>query len=104
MSAWITTDHDGRIEMVSREARQLFGAHLPRGSEIVETLSLPRRAALFDIEVALTGWPAERNVVLDRLGGQLLGLRYRISRQLATYAGLFWQFELQPYCAPRSPY
>ena len=97
MSAWITTDQDGRIETASREARELFGAHLARGSGIVDTLTLPRRAAHFDIEVALTGWPTERTVVVDGLGGRLRNLHYRVSRQMAMYAnGLFWQFELRP--------
>ena len=94
MNAWITTDEHGRIEIASRDARRLFGGDFARGSEIVERLTLPRRAALRDIELALCGWPAERTIVVDVSGCRALNLRYRISRQIALFAdGLFWQFE-----------
>ena len=97
MDAWITTDQHGRIEIASRDARRLFGGDFARGSELVERLTLPRRAALRDIELALCGWPAERTIDADGSGGRPFNLRYRITRQIAPFAGgLFWQFEMRP--------
>lgn len=93
MTAWIITDTDGRIDIVSREARQLLGRALLRGACLVETLALPRRAALFDIEVALTGWPAERCISIDWLTRQPSRLRYYINRRLPAHGpGLYWEF------------
>ena len=43
------------------------------------------------MEVALTGWPTERTIVLEAMSRRPCTLRYRVSRWLSTDAiGLFW--------------
>jgi hypothetical protein len=52
---------------------------------------LLRKALEFDMEVALTGWPTERRVVLEPLAMRPQALRYRVGRSLAAEGiELFW--------------
>lgn len=91
MHAWIITEAEGHIVTASRAARELFGRHFARGRDPLDALSLPRRAAWLDINVALTGLPAERTVYSCADPG---GMRSRINRLLPAHGvGLFWQFE-----------
>lgn len=93
--AWLLTDIDGRIETASRGARALLGAvYLARGDDLLMLFPLRRKVLLFDIQVALTGWPTQRIVVVKPLGMRELTVRYRVSRRLkAQGMGLFWQLD-----------
>lgn len=92
--AWAFTDFAGRIEAVSTGARRLFGVeNLRRGDDLLYYLPLPRRALLFDIEVAMTGWPAQRSVTIRHTEEQTVTLQYRVSRRLErpnAGGGLYW--------------
>lgn len=91
--AWAFTDRDGRIETVSTGARHLFGVpRLARGDDLLEYFPLPRKALLFDIELALTGWPTRRSVVIPSDGAPIT-MHYRVSRRLQKSSfggGLYW--------------
>lgn len=94
--AWLLTDVDGRIDTVSSGARALLGVDdLGPGDDLL-TLFLPRQRKhlLFDIDVALTGWPTQRIVTFRLLGLRSRAVRYRVSRRLkARGVGLLWQFD-----------
>jgi len=94
--AWIFTDALGRIETVSRGARELLGhIGLERGDDLLMLLPLPRKALAWDIQMALTGWPSEREVTLKWLGVRPVIVRYRVSRRLeARDVALYWHMEL----------
>src|SRR5262245_4191128 len=95
--AWIFTDALGRIETASRGARELLGhPELVRGDDLLRLLPLPRKALAVDIQMALTGWPTEREVTLRWLGVRPVVVRYRVSRRLeARDVALYWQMELR---------
>jgi hypothetical protein len=93
--AWVFTDAYGRIEMASPGARELLGnVALDRGADWLRLLPLPRRALVRDIQLALTGWPTERDVILKRFGRRSVALRYRVSQRLQDKGvGLYWQLQ-----------
>jgi hypothetical protein len=95
--AWVFTDVRGRIETASRGAREILGhAWLNRGDDLLQLLPLPRKALALDIQIALTGWPTEREVTLRWLGVRPVVVRYRVSRRLQPEgAALYWQLELR---------
>ena len=94
-SAWVCTDIHGKIEIVSPTAREILGADLGRGRDLVALLPIARKAVLRDIEIALTGWPARRTVVLEPAGARAQAVTYRVSQQLKSgRTALFWQLDL----------
>ncbi len=91
-SVWIRTDARGNIRAISTTAHELLGVpRLGRGDDLLTRFPRLRKALEFDMEVALTGWPTERTVVLEPLAMRPQALRYRVGRSLGT-AGieLFW--------------
>jgi len=90
--AWMLTDPNGRIRAISPGVHGLLGApRLERGDDLPSCFPARRRALLFDMEVALTGWPTERTIVLEAMSRRPCTVRYRVSRWLSTDAiGLFW--------------
>jgi hypothetical protein len=92
--AWVFTDIYGTIEMISPHARDILGLGLDRGDDLLMRLPIPRKTVLFDIQVALNGWPARRTVVLKPFGVRPLAVTYRVSPRLEEGAALFWQFDL----------
>lgn len=97
-AAWAFTDRDGRIETISTTARHLFGHANPgRGDDLLKFFPLPRKALLFDIEVALTGWPTQRTVVVSNVEGRPITMQYRVSRRLqesSSRGSLYWHLRL----------
>jgi hypothetical protein len=91
--AWAFTDVDGRIEIFSTGAQHLFRVErLARGDDLLDYFPLPRKALLFDIELALKGWPAERSAIMQTIG-EPFTIRYRVSRRLqksSAGGGLYW--------------
>lgn len=91
---WAFTDFEGRVESMSRPARELFGITHPRGDDLLAHLPLPRKTLMFDIGMALTGWPAQRTITLERAGGRVT-LQYRVSRQfdISRSESLYWHLD-----------
>lgn len=94
--SWAITDLDGRIEAVSSPARTILRvAHLDRGDNLLHFFPFHLKAVVFDIEVALTGWPTERTLVLRRGYAAPMTVRYHVSRRLIPdNLGLFWLLEV----------
>jgi hypothetical protein len=90
--AWILTDAGGRMRAMSSGFDALLGApRLRRGDDLASRFPSRRRALLFDMEVALTGWPAERTIVLETISRRPAAVRYRVCRWwLTDEIGLFW--------------
>lgn len=88
---WAFTNFEGRVESMSRRACELFGIVRPRGDDLLAYLPLPRKTLLYDIGMAVDGWPAQRTVWLERLGG-VISLQYRVSRRfdITTVQALYW--------------
>lgn len=64
---------------------------LGRGDDLLSRFPTLRKALAFDMEVALTGWPTERRIVLEPLSVRPQALRYRVGRSLAVDGvELFW--------------
>ena len=103
--AWAITDVYGEIQSASREARHMLG--LKDGGRHNLLLAFPDscKALVFDIEVALTGWPTGRTVALRKPGACTAAVRYRVSRRLdSERLELFWQLHCDtvddlPRCA-----
>ena len=95
-AAWLITDADGRIEQLTPTAAALFGIR-PNNSERSLLLFFPRhrRALALDMEVALTGWPTARTVVLAPIARRPLAIRYLVSRHVFRSAvELHWTIEI----------
>jgi hypothetical protein len=90
--AWIITDARGRIQAMSAGAQAILGLPgLGRGDDLPGRLASVRKALMADIEVALTGWPAERTIVVVEIARRPAAVRYRVSRKLSTRDNeLFW--------------
>src|SRR5687768_4173790 len=80
---WIVTDADGRIETLSSAAAALLGLR-PSGSRTNLLLFFPRhrRVLSVDMEVALTGWPSVRTVVVTPMASRPRTVRYLVSRRV----------------------
>ena len=101
---WAFTDVYGDIHTMSREARELFGiADSGRRENLLKLFPQYGKALVFDIEVALTGWPTGRTLLLQPLAAQPIPIRYQVSCRAGTEKlQLFWQLYLeQPSTAPR---
>jgi hypothetical protein len=93
-NAWVLTDTHGKIETISPNAREILGVGLGRGNDLSKLLPIPRKAMLLDMEIALTGWPARRTVVLQPFGVRPFALTYRVSQRLKSgKVALFWQLD-----------
>lgn len=89
--AHVVTDASGRIETISRGARALLrGRGAECGRSLLECFPEHRKALVFDIDVARTGWPTERTLKADWTG---VAVRYRVSRLLVS-GGLYWEFRV----------
>ncbi len=93
---WILTDIYGRVQAISSEARAALGAPpIGRGDDLVKRFHSRRKALMFDMEVALTGWPTERTIMVGAISRRPLTVRYRVSRWWSTEEiGLFWLFNV----------
>ena len=92
---WIVTDADGRIETLSSAAAALLGLDTS-GSDrnLLRFFPRHRRALAVDMEVALTGWPTVRTVVMAPLTSRPRTIRYLVSRRLRRNAvELHWTIE-----------
>lgn len=90
---WAITDIAGRIEAVSSSARAILRiAHLDRGDSLLHFFPLHQKAVVFDIEVALAGWPTERTLTVKTPLASPMTVHYRVSRRSVPDSdGLFWQ-------------
>lgn len=90
--AWIITDPHGRVQAISSGAHEVLGLpRLGRGDHLPSRFASVRKAVLADMEVALTGWPTERTIVLIEISRRPVAVRYRVSRKLSTEENsLFW--------------
>jgi hypothetical protein len=90
--AWIITDARGRIQAISSGAHQVLGLpRLGRGDDLPSRFSFVKKALVTDMEVALTGWPTERTIVLTEISRRPVAVRYRVSRKWSTEeVELFW--------------
>lgn len=90
--AWIITDARGRVQTLSLGAHDVLGLpRLGRGDNLPGCLASVKKALLTDMEVALTGWPAERTIVLAEIARRPVAVRYRVSRKWSTQdIELFW--------------
>jgi hypothetical protein len=90
------TDSDGRIETLSSAAAALLGLR-PSGSGRNLLLFFPshRRVLSIDMEVALTGWPSVRKVVITPMASRPRTIRYLVSRRVLRHAvELQWTIEI----------
>jgi hypothetical protein len=79
--AWILTDARARIQAISSAAHDVLGApRLGRGDDLLSCFPSLRKALLFDMEVALTGWPTERTILLVAISRRPRAVRYRVCR------------------------
>ena len=90
--AWIITDARGRIQAISPGADEVLGLPgLSRGDDLPGRFTSVKKALLADMEVALTGWPTDRTLVLVEISRRPVAVRYRVSRKLASEdTQLFW--------------
>lgn len=97
--AWVRTDAQGRIQAISEAAHELLGSpRLGKGDDLPSRFAALTKALRFDMEVALTGWPAERTIVLAELTRRPVALRYRVSRNCSDdHVGLFWRLGAARY-------
>ena len=93
---WVVTDVDGGIQEISSRARALLGLGVHSyGRNLLLFFPRHRRHVIFDIEVALTGWPSVRTAVLMPMARRPLTVRYLVSRQLRSGSvELHWSFDL----------
>lgn len=67
---------------------------LRRGDNLLLLFPSYGKALVFDIEVALTGWPTGRTVLMKPFGAQPVAVRYRVSRHVGgDGVALFWQLQ-----------
>ena len=93
---WIVTDSDGRIEALSPAAAALFGLRA-NGSNRSLLRFFPRHRRLLsvDMEIALTGWPSVRTVVVTPVASRPRTVRYLVSRRVrGETVELQWTFEV----------
>lgn len=90
--AWIITDPQGRIQAISSGAHAVLGLpRLGRGDHLPTRFATVSKALLSDMEVALTGWPTERTIVLVEISRRPVAVSYRVSRKLSCEDNsLFW--------------
>lgn len=90
--AWIITDPQGRIQAISSGAHEVLGLpRLGRGDHLPTRFAAVSKALLADMEVALTGWPTERTVILIEISRRPVAFSYRVSRKLPSDDNsLFW--------------
>ena len=93
---WIVTDSDGRIEAISAAAAALLGLRSSGpGRNLLLFFPRHRRVLSADMEVALTGWPSTRTVVVTPMGSRPRTIRYLVSRRVLRDAvELQWTMEL----------
>ena len=92
---WIVTDTDGRIETLSSAAAALLGLR-PSGSDrnLLPFFPCHRRVVSVDMQVALTGWPSVRTVVVTPVASRPRTIRYLVSRRVLRDAvELQWTIE-----------
>lgn len=94
--AWATTDLFGRIQTMSPIARDILRtAKLEYGDNLLQFFPAHRKAVLFDMEVALTGWPSGRTLVLRPMSAYPLSVSYQVSRRIDSESvGLFWRLDV----------
>ena len=93
---WIVTDSDGQIEALSSAAAALLGLR-PNGADRNLLVFFPRhrRVLAVDMEVALTGWPSTRTVVVTPMASRPRTIRYLVSRRvLGGAVELQWTIEM----------
>jgi hypothetical protein len=96
--AWLVTDANGRLEGLTPTAAALLGVH-PNSSGRSLLLFFPqhRRALAIDMEVALTGWPTARTVVLTPMAKRPVAIRYLVSRHfMRSGVELHWTINVIP--------
>src|SRR5262245_26229532 len=80
--AWVLTDAEGRAQVLSSRIHDVLGEpRLDRGDDLVSRRCWRRKAVLFAMKVALTGWPAERTVIMAVTYKVPLPGLYRVSRE-----------------------
>jgi hypothetical protein len=98
-SGWALTDLDGRVESVSRAVQKLWaGRRIARGYDFFRLFPDHEKVVRFDVTVALTGWPAARQIVVDMMTARPIAVRYLVSRRIvdgAGGAGLHWHMEFE---------
>jgi hypothetical protein len=96
---WITTDEDGEIETMSSTAGELLGlsAARARGQNLFLFFPSSVRAMVLDAEIACTGWPNGRTVMLEPLTRRSVSVRYLVSANVGPgMVRLNWFFDLEP--------
>ena len=98
-SGWALTDVEGRVESVSRDVQRLCGGtRVARGHDLFRLFTGYEKAVRFDMTVALTGWPAARQIVIEAMSAKRIAVRYLISRRIFQGlggAGLHWHIEFE---------
>lgn len=100
--AWAVTDVYGEIQSASLEARELLGLPSVGPRNMLRVFPQWSKALVFDMQVALTGWPTGRTLVLERIGVPPTAIRYRVSRRIGVErVELFWHLERdEPFDLP----
>jgi hypothetical protein len=93
LQAWAITDVFGEIQSLSREARCLLRlGNGGRGENLLLLFPHYSKALVFDIKVALSGWPTGRTLMLRPFSGRAVVVRYRVSRRTPSdTVELFWE-------------
>jgi hypothetical protein len=91
---WVDTDGDGLIEGLSRAASELLGVVTARRQNLFLFFRDNRASVARDAEIARTGWPTGRTVLLEPLTRRPLPVRYTVClRYGASGTGLHWSFD-----------
>ena len=100
---WAVTDIEGRITALSPLAATLLGIGHEDRENLLRFFPQHRRQVVFDMQVALTGWPAARSTVLAPLAARPVAVRYLVSRRVLQPAvELHWTFDLAENLAAAS--
>lgn len=94
---WVVTDVEGRITALSSAGAKVLGlGHaIAPGANLLLFFPRSRRHVIFDMEVALTGWPSARTAVLNPAATRPRMVRYIISRRVfRALVELHWSFDL----------
>jgi len=91
---WVDTDGDGQIEALSRTASELLGVAAAHGQNLFLFFRDDPASVARDVEIARTGWPTARTVLLEPLTRQPVPVRYTVGpRYGASGTGLHWSFD-----------
>lgn len=94
--AWIVTDRAGHIAVLSQSAALLLGLHTSAAGQNL-LLFFPRdhRALAMDMEIALSGWPSARTVILSPTASRPVTIRYLVTRRVVhNTVTLDWTIDL----------